>query len=106
MQRSSADISGGMEDNGRNKFPRSNNNVPQLKNKLLRLRTFACENMPRQDLMNGKLPYVLGYQKTADGDDYLAYKCQELHDDVEAPRWNPDMMFHSHAMYGFENDVF
>lgn len=99
MHRAAGDISGETEEQGRNKQPRSNNNVPQLKNRLLRLRTFACNGLPAQDLMNGNLPYVLGFQKTADGDDYLAYKSQELHDDVDAPRWNPDMMFHAHSLY-------
>lgn len=56
-------------------------------------------------MMNGNLPYVLGFQKTSDGDDYLAYKSQELHDDVDAPRWNPDMMFHSHALAANEFEL-
>jgi hypothetical protein len=99
MIRTAADIGGEVEEQGPPQRVRTNDNAPDSKSKLLKLRTFACEGLPPQDILNGKLPYVLGFQKTAEGEEYLAYKSQELHDDVEAPRWNPDMMFHVNVMY-------
>lgn len=67
---------------------------------LLRLRTFAVEKLPKQDTLHTKLPYVRGFQLLRDEKTYyLSYRCQELKDDVEGPRWNPDMMFHISEEY-------
>lgn len=75
--------------------PTATNEIPQKKIQLLRLRTFACEKLPKQDALHTKLPYVRGFQNLRDEKTYyLSYRCQELRDDVEGPRWNPDMMFH------------
>jgi hypothetical protein len=73
---------------------------PLPTNRLLKLRHLAVEGLPKQDLLGTKLPYVRGFQNQKDeSQHYLNYRCQELKDEVESPRWNPDMMFHISPLY-------
>jgi hypothetical protein len=60
---------------------------------LLRLKFFVCSGLPGDSMISSKRPFFIGTQLNKDGEEYISYRAHELDDDVQTPRWKPDMFF-------------